>query len=119
MEVGIDIVEIKRVDKLIREWGDHFLHRVFTELEIRDWQRSGKRTSFLAGRFAAKEAFLKAYGNSMRFKDIEISKDATGKPIMNFKNPKARDLAKRTIVSISHTKDIANAIVIIKNDSID
>jgi len=118
MEVGIDIVEIKRVDRLIKEWGEHFLHRVFTELEIRDWQRVGKRTSFLAGRFAAKEAFLKAYGESMRFKDIEISKDASGKPIMNFKTPKARDLAQKTIVSISHTKDIANAVVII-NDSID
>ena len=118
MEVGIDIVEIEKVDRLIKEWGKHFLHRVFTELEIRDWQRTGKRTSFLAGRFAAKEAFLKAYGNSMRFKDIEILKDDSGKPIINFKTKKTNDLAKRTTVSISHTKDIANAVVII-NDSID
>jgi len=118
MEVGIDIVENKRIDRLINEWGKHFLNRVFTESEIRDWQRAGKRTSFLAGRFAAKEAFLKAYGNSMRFKDIEILKDGSGKPIINFKTKKAKDLAKRTTVSISHTKDIANAVVII-NNSID
>jgi holo-[acyl-carrier protein] synthase len=117
MEVGTDIIEIKRIDRLIKEWGKHFLNRVFTELEIRDWQRAGKRTSFLAGRFAAKEAFLKAYGNSMQFKDIEILKDDSGKPIINFKIQKATDLAKRTTVSISHTKDIANAVVII-NDGI-
>ena len=113
MEVGIDIVEIKRVDRLIKEWGKHFLHRVFTEQEIRDWQRAGKRTSFLAGRFAAKEAFLKAYGESMRFKDIEISKNATGKPIIKCKMQNAKCKVKRATVSISHTKDIASAVVVL------
>lgn len=112
---GIDIVEVKRLKQSIKKWGDLFLSRVFTDKEIA--YAKSKRFSYehLAGRFAAKEAVIKAAGSAeFAFKDIEITNNASGKPIV--KLTKA-DKRYKISLSISHIKDYAVASAIITKKS--
>jgi len=110
MGIGIDIIEIKRISEMIDQWGDQFLKRIFTDAEITEWESKGKRTSFLAGRFAAKEAFFKVTNEKgINWKEIEILSTTTGKPVLRFKG-KEEDKE----VSISHTEDLAVSVVITK-----
>ena len=82
---GIDIVETARIRGMVQEHGQHFLDRCFTPLEQAYCDRSPKRRfEHLAGRFAAKEAVLKALGTGWRggiaWTDVEIRTDSAGKP---------------------------------------
>lgn len=108
--VGIDIVEIKRLDRAIKKWGKIFLNRVFTEKELAYAQSKRYPLQHLAARFAAKEAVFKAFGTSpkLNFKDIEISNDRHGKPYCRIKNK-----IKPIMISISHSDAyaVANAII--------
>ena len=107
---GIDIVEIKKLERSVKRWGDVFLNRIYTQDELK--YSKGKRfpLQHLAARFAAKEAIFKALGTSpkLNFKDIEISNDRYGKPFCKIKN-------KRTNISLSlsHTDNYAVACAII------
>lgn len=82
--VGIDLVQVERVEKLIERWGERFETRVFTEFERQFCSGRKNRTACLALRFAAKEAFVKALGLGMRkpvlWQDIEVRQDTLGKP---------------------------------------
>ena len=114
--IGIDIIEIDRVEKAIARWGDDFLHRVYTDAELRLCE--GKVQS-LAGRFAAKEAAIKALrgdGTGLFLKDIEILAEDGGGPTACLYG-KARLLADRSglsglNVSLSHSRHNAVAIAI-------
>ena len=78
--VGIDIIEVGRVQKVFERHGERFLKRVFTEAEI--WQCRGKATR-LAGRFAAKEAISKALGTGIHgvaWREMEIVQLRSGRP---------------------------------------
>jgi holo-[acyl-carrier protein] synthase len=118
---GIDIVETERIGRLLADHGEHFLDRVFTKIEQQHAQLSGKRQiERLAGRFAAKEAVLKALGTGWRGKiawtDIEIAALPSGQPMIRLSGECARIAAEmgiiRWLVSISHigTHAIASAI---------
>ena len=61
--IGVDIIEIARIEKAIARWGEHFLKRVYTEKEIELCQ---SRAASLAARFAAKEAAMKALGTDTK-----------------------------------------------------
>ena len=80
--IGTDIVLNNRVKKLIKN--KNFLNRIYTNQEIKFAKKQKEISSFLAKRFAAKEAFAKALGTGFRknlnFKDIEILNDKLGKP---------------------------------------
>lgn len=112
---GIDIVEISRVKKTY-EKQPRFADRILTDRELKDFHGlSGHRQAeFLAGRFAAKEAYSKALGTGigkdLSFRDIEIAKDENGKPIVS--RPENEYVAH---VSISHSKDFAVAQVILES----
>ncbi len=99
-KIGIDIIEIKRIEKSIKN--DRFLKKVYTENEI----SYCSRTEDFAGIFAAKEAYYKAVGTGIKFPltNIEIQHDEFGNPHLNVKN---------SDVSISHDGDYAIAAVII------
>ncbi len=99
--IGIDIVEIERIEKLLDRYGGRFLERVFSKREIDLYRKSKKRASFLAGRFAAKEAVIKAVGRYIPLNRIEILGET--KPYVH---------GKDTSVSISHTKEVATAVAI-------
>jgi phosphopantetheine--protein transferase-like protein len=113
---GVDITEVKRLRQAIEKWGDEFLQRIFTPLEIRN---AKARTSFyqhLAGRFAAKEAVFKALGNKyLNWKDIEILNDEEGKPCCKILNGKSGKV--KVQLSISHVKSYAVASAIISEKS--
>ena len=73
--IGIDIIEIARIKKAIARWGESFLHRVYTEPELRLYH---KKPSSLAARFAGKEAVIKALeaqAKGISWKEIEILSD--------------------------------------------
>ncbi|MBI2847797.1 MAG: holo-ACP synthase [Chloroflexi bacterium] len=80
--IGVDIIEIGRVEKAIKRWGLRFLQRIYTEAELR---LSYARPSSLAARFAAKEAVMKTLGTGARgvsWREIEILSDSRGKPLV-------------------------------------
>ncbi len=105
--IGIDIVDISRIAHLRSEYGNKFLKKVFTEDEIRYAARKRRAEESLAGRFAAKEAFMKAFGRRLPWKDIEILSEETGRPFVLFKGEKFDG------VSISHERSYAVAVVTI------
>ena len=80
--VGVDIIEIDRIEDAIARWGDRFLGRVYTEAEL---EVCKGRTPALAVRFAAKEAVMKALGtgtNGVGWQDIEVLPNPDGKPLV-------------------------------------
>ena len=112
--IGTDLIEIARVCKASEK--ESFLRRYFTENELSLITEDPKKA---ADNFAVKEAVAKALGTGFRTffpKDIEVLRDRQGKPFVNLYD-KAEELAKEigitTIhVSITNTKDLANAIAI-------
>ena len=82
--IGIDLVNIKRMESVIHRWGDRFICRIFTSEEIRVCNSRSFPPSAFALRFAAKEAFSKALGLGMRrglrWRDIEVFHFPGGRP---------------------------------------
>lgn len=118
--VGIDIIEIRRIDSAIKR-NKNFLEKLFTDKEIEYFKSRNLRTEFIAGRFAAKEAISKALGTGFRgfsLKDIEIQNDDLGKPIVYLKNNaqrKVNSFGKYKIhLSISHSEDNAVAYALME-----
>ncbi len=103
--VGIDIVEVARIGRLREAYGDAFLRKVFTVQEAA--YAAGKRrwAESLAGRFAAKEAFMKAWGRRLPWKGIEVRSDGSGNPFVVFQGVRYDE------VSISHERTFAVAVV--------
>ena len=105
---GVDITEVRRIRSAIEKWGDDFLRRVFTDLELKQAKNKNSFYQHLAGRFAAKEAVFKAAGdNFLSWQDIQISNDQTGKPVCLFLNGRGKDID--VCISISHVKTYAVA----------
>ncbi|MEO0203222.1 MAG: holo-ACP synthase [candidate division WOR-3 bacterium] len=118
MNVGIDIVEIDRIKRLYERFGKKFLERIFTDNEISYCFSRKKVFHSLAGRFAIKEAVLKALEIGMTsgfsFKDIEVINVDKGKPIVILSNKLKYLLNGRNIeISISHSENYAIGICII------
>ena len=122
--IGTDIVNIKRMEKLLSKQGDIFKKRVFSKKEILYCEKKVNSSSYYAKRFAAKEAFSKALGTGIRkginLKDIEIFNDKGGKPNIKLKGF-VNDLLKKKIkrkkydiyLSLSADQPWAQATVII------
>ncbi len=96
--VGIDMVKVTRMENIIKRWGDRFLNRVFTPCEVEYCHQKTGAVSRFALRFAAKEAFSKAFGlgfrNGLSMKQIEVVRSATGPPCLNLYG-KAKELYQR------------------------
>jgi len=109
--VGVDIIEVDRIESAVRRHGDRFLQKLFTPGEIAYCRSRGRSAEHLAGRFAAKEAVLKALGIGIRWgsalKEIEVRRGASGHPTVALAGrvaARARELgAERIHVSLSHT----------------
>jgi holo-[acyl-carrier protein] synthase len=82
--IGIDLVDIGRMERIIKRWGDRFIHRVFTPGEMEICYSRPSSISAFSLRFAAKEAFTKALGTGMkkgvRWRDIEVFHHPGGRP---------------------------------------
>jgi len=114
--IGIDIIEIARIKKAIDRWGVRFLQRVYTESELRLCRKKPPR---LAGRFAGKEAVMKALGTGTKgisWREIEILAEPSGKPIVHLSGKaqkQADGLGFDTLaISLSDSKEYAIAFVV-------
>lgn len=119
---GIDLVSVKRIERVIRRWGLKFILKVFTPAEIEYCESKEARYQHYAARFAAKEAAVKMLGKTagIGWKDIEVSHDGDGKPVLIL-HGQARLLAeelgiKMVHIAISHERDMVVVQVIGEGD---
>ena len=117
--VGVDLVEVDRVQKAVERWGDRFLRRVYTEAEIEYCFRKGEKYRSLAARFAAKEAVMKVFGtgwkHGVRWADIEVVRRPGAAPEIAL-HGQSRVLGRngRFLVSLSRTDQHAIAFVVVE-----
>jgi holo-[acyl-carrier protein] synthase len=111
--VGVDIIEVKRVESLIKK-NTRFIKRVFTETEISYCTSKANQYQHFAARFAAKEAFFKALGQKINWTDVGIKNLPSGKPVLDIKSGLNLPF-KNAEVSISHLKEYAIAAVILSS----
>ena len=113
--IGVDIVEVKRIEQLVKKWESRFLNRIFSHEEL---VYCKTRYDRLAGRLAVKEATLKALGSSsagISWKDIQVINRPRRSPTI-YLSGKAREYSDNLgidqwAVSISHTDQTAIAFV--------
>lgn len=120
--VGVDIVDMSRIERLLGEYGDVFVRRILATAERPAFEASSRPVWFLANRFAAKEALSKALGTGLRYPvtlhAISVSNDSVGKPGFGFHGPLPDYLASRGVtrhhLTLSHEKAMACAVVILE-----
>jgi holo-[acyl-carrier protein] synthase len=122
LSVGVDLIEIDRVEKALARYGERFLRRIFLDGE-RDYCMGKRRPApSLAARFAAKEAFFKAAAPlaprggrlRLRWKQAEVYRSPSGAPALNLTGS-YRDITdgKKVSLSLTHSKTHAIAVVTI------
>ena len=124
LRLGLDLTEVGRVSEVLERWGERFVMRVFSPGELNRARRHPRAfAEHVAGRFAAKEAAMKALGTGWRgiaFREISIRRDPRGKPRLELSGralERAERLRVRSMeVSITHTADIAAAVVAFLTD---
>jgi holo-[acyl-carrier protein] synthase len=121
--LGFDATDIPRVREVFERYGERFLRRVFTEAEIAYCTRRRDPVPHLAGRFAAKEATMKALGTGLArgvaWKDIEVYRRG-GPPQLRLSGGALRHFesmqARRSLVTITHAQTLAMAQVLLLSD---
>jgi len=122
---GIDIAEVSRIAASIERFGRRFLERVFTPGEIQYCESKANKAERYAGRFAAKEAAMKAIGTGWNrgvgWHDVEVKPAPGGRPTVAFHGKAAEFFSKlgavRAQLSITHTNELAMAQVILESDT--
>lgn len=120
--IGVDIVEVGRIERALNLYGERFIRRVFTPEEADYCRKAARPPERFATRFAAKEAALKALGTGwrkgLRLLDVQVSNDALGAPSVTLIEgalTRSRDLGVTHIhVSLSHQREYAVAQVILE-----
>jgi len=124
--IGSDLIDIRRVEKSIENFGDRFIQRLFTEIEQAKSDKRRMRAASYAKRFAAKEAMSKALGTGISkgvyWRDMGVVNLPGGKPTMKLTNSAAKRLDELTpqgyeaIIHLTITDDgpLAQAFVIIE-----
>jgi holo-[acyl-carrier protein] synthase len=124
--IGVDIVDVGRVKDLLERYREKFVRRVFTEAEAGYAGGSVREAERLAGRFAVKEAVLKAFGTGksqgILWRDVETIRGAMGKPEVKLYNKASKYMKElkgsRIHVSITHDGGKAVAFVIIETGKV-
>lgn len=120
--IGIDLVEVARIQHSLDRFGERFLHRVFTEGETEYSMSMKCPARHLAARFAGKEAVAKAFGTgigkAMGWRNIDIRKKPSGEPFLVLDGP-AKELSiqrgiTRALITLSHTDAHAMACVVLE-----
>jgi holo-[acyl-carrier protein] synthase len=120
LRVGTDLVAVETVSQALRDHGDRYLERVYTEREVADCRRGGEvDAERLAARFAAKEATLKVLRpdeEGVPLSSIEVRRDRTGWVALELSGPAAALAERAGIVelslSVAHEQGLANAVVV-------
>ncbi|HXF66034.1 MAG TPA: holo-ACP synthase [Burkholderiales bacterium] len=121
--IGIDVVEPRRVERLVARYGERFARRLLTPQEWPAYLRTARPVLFLANRFAAKEAFSKAMGTGFRYpvtlQCISVVQNAAGKPSLAFHPNLERLVRERGItghhLTISDESSLACACVVLES----
>lgn len=120
--IGVDIIEIERIQHSIDEYGESFLSKLFTLNEIKYCAAKPFPTQHYAARFAAKEALSKAvatgWGGEFEWKNVEIVNSPAGKPDFMFYGHTAEVLKGHSVfLSMSHSDNTVIAFVVIEKKS--
>ena len=103
--IGTDIVRVARMQEDLERFGERFAERILTVNELHEYRRNNNKANFLARRFAAKEAAVKALGtgfsHGVQLHDIEVAHDEQGKPLLEFSG-RAREFLEERKISIAH-----------------
>lgn len=123
LKLGTDIVYIPRIKSALDKFGERFLQRVYTKTEQQDCTKKSPQSQLmipqLAGRWAAKEAVVKALGTGFQgisYTDVEVQRQPGGAPCVHLYGRAAEKLAAQNyqwLLSISHEKDYAIATAIL------
>jgi holo-[acyl-carrier protein] synthase len=120
--VGTDLIEIQRIDKALKRFGERFARRILCEPELKRFRVHRQPVAYLAKRFAAKEAFSKALGTGIHapanWHGVWVVNLKSGKPQLEFsaelkKLLEQRDI-RRTHLSLADEKEMAAATVILE-----
>ncbi len=119
---GVDLAEVGRIRDAITRYGRRFIERIYTPAEIAYMERKANRFERYAGRFAAKEAGMKAIGTGwrrgVRWQDFEVTNLASGRPTLQLHGEAERiagELGVKVIsLSITHTAELGMAHVILE-----
>ena len=119
---GIDLAEVDRIQASIERYGDRFVQRIYTPLEIAYVQRKANKYERYAARFAAKEAGMKAIGtgwrHGVRWQDFEVTNLKSGRPTLTFHGVAAEFARKLGVqqvhLSLTHTAQFGQAFVILE-----
>jgi len=120
--IGTDLVSVKRIEDALFRYGDRFLHRILSEAEVAEYAQSSHPARFMAKRFAAKEAFSKAWGTgigeAVGWHDVSVAHDSHGKPLIATSATLAEKFLTEKIVaahiSLSDENDHALAFVVLE-----
>ena len=117
--IGVDVIEIYRVQRAIDKWGNLFLSKICTDEELAYARSKKNPTHHIAARFAVKEAVAKAlatgWSGGFRWKDVEVKNDPTGKPsVVLYGHLKELLKKSRVLVSISHSESVVVATAVIE-----
>lgn len=109
--VGVDLIDIRRVETVMARFGDRFVTRLFTPLERSHCERRAKPVNGFAMRYAAKEACAKALGTGFRqgvfWRDIEVYPLPSGKPTLRLYGQAAARLQRLTPEKQTHSIDVS------------
>ena len=120
--VGTDVVEIVRIEAALERFGERFARRILCEPELARFGRHRQPASYLAKRFAAKEAFTKALGTGIHapanWHGVWVQNLPSGKPVLRFSDNLTRLLEQRKILhshlSLTDERGVAMATVILE-----
>jgi holo-[acyl-carrier protein] synthase len=117
--IGTDLVNIKRIEDALFRFGDRFLHRILSPDEVAEYALTSQPARFVAKRFAAKEAFSKAFGTGIGecigWHDVRVGHDPLGKPLIQTSQALAKRLLEKQITHthISITDEAEQALVFV------
>ena len=119
---GVDLAEVRRIREAIERYGERFIRRIYTAGEIAYVERKANKFERYAGRFAAKEAGMKAIGTGWKrgvsWQDFEVANLSTGRPTLRLHGEAARIAEKMGVtaisLSITHTAEMGMAQVILE-----
>ncbi len=122
--IGTDIVNVARIERALERYGERFPQRILADVEMAEYAKAAHPARFLAKRFAAKEAYSKAYGTGIGqefgWHDIHIGHDPQGRPVIEHAPKFAETLAGKNLltthISLSDETDAALAFVIIERN---
>jgi holo-[acyl-carrier protein] synthase len=121
--LGIDIIEVARVQASVERFGERFLKRILLQDEIAYCQSHKVPAPFIAARFAAKEAISKAFGTGigaqLGWHDMEVKRKESGEPLVVLHGNGQKLLQERggrvVLTSLSHTENYAAAVAILES----